>query len=329
MLYKKIILFVLIFFLGILNASAMNDEKESNKTNCKRYMHSGETKVTTETVEIQLLSPTFSIPIRGGIYKSDDIGLILSLPINRFSSQDHVIFDVDEVLITGYTPFYLEISKKYKNFYQEIFFRNKLVGDKLVLFMLSHVPWVFMDERLPALIEKLQLKEVKCIANTALDPLINEQLGLDLPNLRVKTLRNFNINFSKTFPELDTWNFDTLNSKHIKKDAPLFKEGIIFSAQTPKHITTNKLFKKLGIIPRTILYIDDSAENVKKMFKFFSSKGIDCYSIFYSKKENKPLKDFFEVELFNKKVREIENFFEKLLIEEKVEGLLQRVESNF
>ena len=328
MLRIGIVLLVLMFDLDIINAAEINRDQQSGKADFKRYLSTEKLKVTPKSIEIQSLLPASSVPIPFGIYKSDDMDLILSVPINQFGSLDYVIFDVDEVLMTGYVPFFAEIAKKFKNFYHELFFKHKSTAEKLVLFMFSHVPWVFMDDRLPSLIERLRSKAVNILANTAIDPLINSQIGLDLPRSRVQTLRDFNLDFSKTCPTLDTWDFDTLTAEEIKKDNPIFKEGIIFSAQTPKHITTHKLFERLGITPRIMLYIDDSAENAKAMFEFITSKGIGCYAIVYTKKESKPLKDFFEVELFNQKLREIESFLEALLLEKNIDKLLQRAESS-
>lgn len=267
------------------------------------------------------VSPGIPFSLTPGVYESDDAEWILSIPLNDGEEGDCIIFDVDEVLCTGFVPFYCELSKKYANLYERLFLENKSMGERFLSYAYSQLPWAYMDEKLPSLLKKIQLKKVRCIANTALDPIVDIQLNLDLPSARIETLRKLHFDFSQSFKALDEWDFSTLESNSTKRYKPLFKEGIIFSSDTPKHITTIKLFEKLDFIPRRAFYIDDSHENAQEIYDALASRGIECYSFCYSKKKTKTLQNFFEDNVFEAQIEKLEIFLNKLLSGEDVIGV--------
>lgn len=318
---KKIFLNVFYGTLMISNALAMdNNDSDSNVISgvlLKNNKESINNFDKIENIEIDknslFISSLVQAPIKPGIYESDDVEWILSLPLNYGEERDCIILDVDEVLITGFVPFYLELSNKYENLYERLFVKNKSMGEKFLCYAYSQLPWSHMDEKFPLLLEKIQSKKIRCIANTALDPIINTQLNLDLPKSRVETLRKFSFDFSKSFEELVEWDFDTLERNHITKHNPLFKEGVIFSSETPKHITTLKLFEKTNFIPGKVIYIDDSRDNVEKIYQAFTSKGIECYSFCYSKKKTKALQSYFGHNVFKEQIEKLEFFLNNLL----------------
>jgi len=265
-------------------------------------------------------------PLKPGIYESDNIEIILSHSLKEFGKEDIVIFDVDEVLVTGLDPYYFEHYSKKTALHEKLFSQGQEVIDKFFLYMFLSKPWTCMDENLPKIIKILQQQEVKCIANTALNPTINQQLSIDVPTLRVQTLRSFGVDFSGAFHHLPLWGFDTLDSKHIPKDTPLFKEGVIFSSETPKHISTLEFFKKVGIKPRRILFVDDSLENSQTMYEELNLLGFECYSFFYSKKNSKSLRSYFSDQIFARELKKLELFIEKLLNGEDVDNLFRQNE---
>lgn len=274
--------------------------------------------------------PLYSIsqlPIKPGVHESDNIEAILSYALENFDNQDLVIFDVDEVLITGLDPYYFEHCLKKSALHNHLFSQNEDTIDQFFLYMFlsKSRPWTYMDNRLPELIKKLQSQGIPCIANTALNPTINPVLNIDVPTLRVNMLRSLDIDFAKTFPHFLSWDFNTLDLTHILKERPLFKEGIIFSSETPKYITTLELFKKMGIKPRRVLFIDDHYDNARLMYERLSLEGLECYSFCYSKKKTKPLRSYFTEEAFNRELKKLEIFLERLLNKGNVEELFSKL----
>lgn len=286
-----------------------------------------EEETKKEVYPVIPLFSTPSVPIKPGVYESDNIELILSYSLKEFGKGDIVIFDVDEVLITGLDPYYFEHYSKKTPLHEKLFSQGQGIIDKFFLYMFLSKPWTHMEEKLPEVIRKVQQREVKCIANTALNPTINPELSIDVPTLRVQILRSLGFDFSGAFPHLSSWSFDTLDSKHVPKSTPLFQEGIIFSSETPKHISTLEFFKKTGIKPGRILYADDFLENSQTMYEELSSLGFECYSFFYSKKNSKPLRSYFSEEVFERELKKLELFLEKLLSGENVDEFFRQTKS--
>lgn len=333
---KKICLFLLIFSLlyTIQGAWAMwNGEHEElnfphSSTSLSAKKTDSEKLEKENKKEILSVIPLFSspsIPIKPGVYEADNMEIILSHPLKEFGTQDIVIFDVDEVLITGLDPYYFEHFSKKSPLHEKLFSRGQHIIDKFFLYMFLTKPWTCMDENLAKFVKTLQQQEVRCIANTALNPTINSELSIDVPALRVQTLRSFGVDFSEAFPHLSLWDFNTLDSKYIPKLPPLFKDGVIFSSETPKHISTLEFFKKVGFKPKRVLYVDDFLENSQTMFEELSSLGVECYSFFYTKKNAKSLRSYFSEEVFTRELRKLELFIEKLLNEEDVDEFFSKI----
>lgn len=345
----NILTFISVLLLLIIQKTAAMQKAEEND-DITRVSHSNVTLTKKELPEEEstnLCHPTHnndeiddhSIPslltvttlssICPGIYESDDIELILSHPLKQFEKQDLIIFDVDQVLIAILDPYYFEHFTKKSPLHNRLFSQDKSIIEMFFLYMFVAHPCRIMDERIPSLIERLQTRKINCIANTAIHPTIKPSLNIDAPSLRIKTLRNYNINFSGAFPELQLWNFDTLEAKHIIKDTPLFKEGVIFSSETPKPVTTLELFKKLGIKPKRVAYIDDIPDNSHKMYEALNSQGIECYSFVYSKKKTTSLqRGYYPNDLFNQELQKIEFFLEKLLNGEVVDAFFTELKDS-
>lgn len=333
---KRVCLFLLIFSLlyTTQRARAMwnGEDEEPNFSHSSTSLSAKkadserpEKENKKETLSVIPLLSSPSVPLKPGVYEADNMEIILSHPLKEFGTQDLVIFDVDEVLITGLDPYYFEHYSKKSSLHEKLFSRGQLIIDKFFLYMFLTKPWTCMDENLPKFVKMLQQQEVRCIANTALNPTVNPKLSIDVPTLRVQILRSFGVDFSEAFPHLSLWDFNTLDSKHIPKLPPLFKDGVIFSSETPKHISTLEFFKKVGFKPKRVLYVDDFLENSQTMFEELRSLGFECYSFFYTKKNAKSLRSYFPEEVFTKELKKLELFIEKLLNEEDVDEFFSKI----
>lgn len=261
--------------------------------------------------------------IKPGIYESDDIELILSHPLKNFGYEDVVIFDIDDVLITPrLDPFFFEHAEKESPLYKNFFSLEQYIKDKFFsyLFVSQSLSTItLIDERTPTLIKRLQLQGVKCLGNTALDPAVVEfSLNFDSASARIALLNDLGIDFSCAFSYLSSSVFDTLDQTYLTTLPPLFKDGVIFSSQVPKHITQQELFNRLEITPKKLVFIDDRIENVQGMYDFISSLGIECYSFCYTKSKSTPLLSYFSYEAYRTELKKLEKFVEKLLSGEDV-----------
>ena len=91
----------------------------------------------------------------------------------------------------------------------------------------------------------------------------------------------------------------------------------------PKHITTLELLKNLPFTPRRVVFIDDTAEHVQKMYEALTAEGIESYCFMYSKAHNTSPLDYFMPDLATIHLTETEAFLEKLLSEEDVDEIFR------
>lgn len=320
----KSIITIFFLFLGIHAGIAMDAKIDSSFSEESSQTQNRECK-QLNSLSYQNLTP--------GTYESDDIKLILSHALENFGPEDIVVFDIDDVLITQrLDPFYLTHVQKKTPLFEKFDLLEEHLKELYFLYMsLFQAPDVIslMDERVPILIRELQERGIKCIGNTAMPPVCGPASNFDAAVARLRKLHRLGIDFSYTFLHLEAWDFETLNEKHIVKIKPLFKQGIIFSGATPKHITQHELFKKIETVPRRMVFIDDIVENIFGMQDFISSLGIECYSFCYLKKKTKPILSYFSDEIFERELRILESFVEKLLINENVSNDFLKASDDF
>lgn len=256
-----------------------------------------------------------------GVYESHDIEMILSHAINTFGPEDVVVFDIDDVLITQrIDPFYLDHSQNRTPLFERFMSLDTDLQD-IFLFYLNFASYSpdtisIMDDRTVGLIRELQEKGIKCMGNTAMS---SGCANFNSASARLRLLSRLGYSFLCTFPDLESWDFDVLPGEHNIHGKPFFKQGIIFSGETPKHITQYELFKKIKKMPKRMMFIDDKIGNVFGMQDFFSSLGVECYSFHYLKKESKALPSYFPGEIYTREKRILEDFVEKLLAKEEID----------
>lgn len=210
-----------------------------------------------------------------------------------------------------------------------------------------------MDERTPLFIKRLQANGVICVANTAQNSKCERSnMEFDSMNARIAMLRYFDIDFASTTHDLHSINFGVTTTPAISTEdsdtveeagisdktlreinigsgldvrlqyragiaatrcTPVFKDGIVFSSQVPKHVTQYELFRRAGITPQRLVFIDDKMANVQDMYDFMSARSIECYSFCYSKSETTPLSSYFSDAIYRTELHRLERFVEMLL----------------
>ncbi len=131
------------------------------------------------------------------------------------------------------------------------------------------------------------------MGNTRLDPVLGLYENYDIASARVQLLRELGIDFSEAFPDLSSWDFDTLNTSWVKNCPPRFQNGIIFSSLIPKSVTQHELFKKIRVYPKRIVFIDDTLRHLEDMLKTMTELKIDCFCFHYTQKTCIPLVSYF------------------------------------
>jgi hypothetical protein len=278
-------------------------------------MLSSEEEQTYETTErITKAMPLLDdISLQSGIYESDDIERILSFPRKAFNKEDLIVFDIDEVAITAFDAYHAAHASKNTPSHRKLLDQPQLNIDRFFLYMFLSKTWGLMDKRFPGLVRNLQVQGIKCIANTTFNPTVNAFYKIDTASMRLHILREFGIDFSQSFPYLPIWDFNNLEPHHSGENKPLYKDGIIFSADTPKLVTLDALLERLPFKPKRIVYIDDKLENAQRIYEGLTSIDIECYSFVYTKAEKEPIHAFFSEEAIEKSLENMEAFLSKLL----------------
>ena len=166
-----------------------------------------------------------------------------------------VIFDVDDVLIT-YNDMVLRPCGAH--------FRPESWKDidpkeipYLISIMLNEGKIILIDPSAPKLVNKLESRGVKTIALTAAR---TGKFGVieNAEDWRLKILKQFNLDFSQSFPKNNIIYFGDVAKK--ENNYPLFKDGILFVGDEEKNTKGALLVQFLDKIqwkPKKVIFIDD------------------------------------------------------------------------
>lgn len=321
--YKRYFLACFVFFLfGVSHpVSAMNREQAAdeatNGTHLATPRSPDEVIVLTDSL-VETMSP--------GIYQSPDIELILSFPCRNFTDKERelVVFDIDQVLITARADPYSLISDQTSRLFQQLSSAPRHVRDSFRLYLYSSESpenVVLMDPRIKSGITGLREQGINCMCNTAMDAWLGLDDNFDMASARLKLLQALGIELTGSFPSLREWNFDSLDETHVKNCRPLFKDSIIFSSLVPKHVTQTALFRKLGWFPTRMVFIDDNMSHLQGMYMAMRQLGINCYCFHYTRKQDKPLKDFFSLDFLRREYERLEIVLRGFLADEPIHTL--------
>lgn len=183
----------------------------------------------------------------------------IRLELDSVDQNTLVVFDVDNVLIT-YNDMVLRPCGSH--------FRPDSWKDLdpkeipyLISIMLRDSQIILVDLSVPQLINDLESRGVKTIALTAAR---TGKFGVieSMEDWRLHSLRQFNIDFSTSFPNIGIIFFD--KDIHKENDYPLFKEGILFLGDEIK--TKGELLieflAKTQWTPKKVIFIDDKLSHL-------------------------------------------------------------------
>lgn len=201
---------------------------------------------------------------------------VLKLELSKADINTLVIFDCDDVLIHK-TDSILnkDNSDKLKRCINFAFIKHPFA-----YFHLDSLKWIvskncnqILVHDLPALVSKLQDRNIKAIVLTAM---INKTIEEgSFINLRIEELYKFGFDFSKN------WNDLKETSLIDQDDSPYYKQGIICAGHKSKSIALELFLKYSRFHPKKIIFIDDSRKNLEDVMAFSQKTGIEFLGIEY------------------------------------------------
>jgi hypothetical protein len=192
--------------------------------------------------------------------------------VNQLDVNALVLFDVDGTLIVP-DDVILKPSAKY-------LFEQLIAGHperdlfRDIRMKASHS---LVDFRSLGLIQKLQKNGIPAIAFTAAPAKIR---GVESPgDWRVDELKRYGFDFSWAFQKHGVIEFP---KNKDQTHAPLFKSGVLFSSFHSKGEILITFLKKVGWIPKKVVFVDDEIEHVQSVISALEQQDIDCIGFQYT-----------------------------------------------
>lgn len=218
----------------------------------------------------------------------------------KLTKDDIVIFDIKGVLFTSKDQILThQFKPKFNEFLQQIKLeKGEEEAKRLEAIVLQNYEVVLIDENIPQIIKAIQNKDIKVIALTGG---YSGSLSFikNIENLRIKTLKEFNIDFSSSFP-ITEMKFDLIVND-FTKPVPLYKNGVIFTSKYPKAYVLENFLQQLNFNPKKIIFIDNDIEHIEDVRKYAAKAGIDYIGVHYTKANEQQDEQMLDMSLAMKK----------------------------
>lgn len=208
---------------------------------------------------------------------------VIHQEVMKLTKNDLVTFDVKGVIFSPDDQILRhEFVSKYRQFLKQIELTKGIEEAKRLegIVLLNYEPRL-VDEAIPEIIKEIQHNGIKVIALTGgYTGAISEVESKE--DLRLKTLKNFGIDFSSSF-SFPMISFESLIEKDSNNPVPLYKNGVLFTSRYPKGVVLKSFLEKVKFKPRRIIHIDNSSKKIDDVEKFAREAGIDYLGIHYVK----------------------------------------------
>jgi hypothetical protein len=206
-----------------------------------------------------------------------------------------VLFDVDRTLVmmgdqllnSGKAGF----LKKIKTYpaYDKLSQEEK---DHLLSIVLLKTTHQIIENNAVDIIDELQKKNIKTIAFTAL---WTGRFGsiLNMEQWRINNLKTLGLCFKNAFPDLQIIFFPD------QMESPLFKEGVLMTAQLPKGEVLRLFLNKLNWHPKKIIMIDDQLSYLESVEAVLNELKIEFQGFQYQYVEELLKKQILDEALIN------------------------------
>jgi len=214
------------------------------------------------------------------IYSFTTVTKILEL-VNK---DTLIIFDVDDVLIIPNSDNDFKHPCR-AQLWQDL--KNRLSTEKIEILqssVMSTIKRNLVEPRIVQAFAYLQSQHIPTIALTAMG---TGRFGIikKMEDIRIKELNDVGISFLPSTPlkgeklaaELENTNMICSDCKGV----PMLKSGIIFTAGVDKGVVLDYMFSKYNYYPKTIVFVDDSINNLESLRKLCIKLKIDFHGFHY------------------------------------------------
>lgn len=209
----------------------------------------------------------------GAIYQIENFDRV-SKEVENLTKDDLIVFDIDYVLLIPNDMILRPCGiEKRKHFFESLgsdkFFYTKMLvdGDENLV-----------DSDIIRLIQCIKGRSSKIIALTSRETGLFS--GQYLEDLRIKSLKQSNIDFSDSFPEMDFLVLDQL-SDHKTPLVPLFKQGCLFSNKCTKGETLRVFLEEIGWMPKRVIFIDDQLKWLESAQREMNALNVEFTGFHY------------------------------------------------
>lgn len=193
-----------------------------------------------------------------------------------------VIFDVDDVLLHPKDQILKIHNKPYsEEIYKQIEARyTQADAQELYSYSLLQRQNGPVDKRMITLINQAQNKGIPVIALTnCLTGAFGKIASLE--DWRIQELKRIGYHFDKAWKNFKEKSFNEIQPKEPNR-FPVFKQGAIFTANTPKGDTLKAFLNYTEQKPKKIIFIDDKKKYLESVEAFAQGVGIEFLGIEYT-----------------------------------------------
>jgi hypothetical protein len=179
--------------------------------------------------------------------------------LENAESNTLIIFDIDDVLITYNDMVLRPCGAQFEPTCLKGIDPKEIPLLESIMFNEGKI--ILVEPSTPHLIDRLEKNRVKTIALTSAR---TGKFGVieNVEDWRLRILKQFNIDFSQSFPESQIIYFEKGAKK--ESDYALFKQGIVFlgDERNTKGFFLLKFLESIQWTPKKILFIDDKMSNL-------------------------------------------------------------------
>jgi hypothetical protein len=204
-------------------------------------------------------------PLQGGeLHSFNDIDREMTSITRKYRSEDIlIVFDVNYTLIfVDHPAMFIPNIKAHAKEMQIVMDGLSKEQQNIVIGLATKAdPQKVVEECIPEVVQRLQSKGIKTLAFSA--ALSGDLSGLDSKAWFRTTLQSFDIDFSLSFPKLESFIFDDFSS--YANSYPMYHEGIILTNKSDKGAVLVSFLKRTGYHPKVVVLIDNKKSNVGEM----------------------------------------------------------------
>lgn len=209
------------------------------------------------------------------------------------SNDTWVIWDVDGTLIYADDIVFASPDEIYRDYLKQIKsheIKYELEREKQDEFqdlwyqLRMSLPSYLMDKRIPDTIHKLQQRNITTFVLTYL---LTQTKYRNCTDWREEQLRKYGLDFSQAFPEITCLKFKNISTQDKEIiGAPELLHGIFYTHHQDKGKCLHLFLEQVSPTPKSILFVDDSLQNLQSVEKVAQTWDIAFVGIFYQKNQD-------------------------------------------